>query len=84
MTAAIDNNVTVNAWELKDLLANMDTLNERLAHLITLASMTNADSDTDQLRAVISAIKDSLHDIKIVTGHDQDRLAELINESLTA
>lgn len=76
--------VTVNAWELKDLLANMDTLNERLAHLSTLASMTNADSNPDQLRAVISAMSDSLYDIRIVAGHDKERLAELINEPATA
>lgn len=76
--------VTVNAWELKDLLANMETLNERLAHLSTLAGMTNADSRPDQLSAVLSAMSDSLHDIRIIAGHDKERLAEIISESLPA
>ena len=84
MNETYETETVVNKWNLEDILTNMDTLNERLAHLSTLAYMVNGDSSNDQLRAVISAIKDSLHDIRIVTGHDQDRLAELISESLPA
>ncbi|CAM3946431.1 hypothetical protein PSAR109036_00980 [Psychrobacter arenosus] len=84
MNETYETEILVNKWNLEDILTNMDTLNERLAHLSTLASMTNADSNPDQLRAVISAMSDSLYDIRIVAGHDKERLAEIISESLPA
>jgi|26BtaG_2_1085354.scaffolds.fasta_scaffold54606_2 hypothetical protein len=84
MSETYETEIVVNKWNLEDILTNMDTLNERLAHLSTLASMTNADSNSEQLRAVISAISDSLYNIRIVAGHDKERLAELIDESATA
>ena len=72
------NTLTVDTWEAKDILTNMATLNERLEHLTTIASLATSESTNSQLQAILQLMKDSLNDMRIVAEHDHERMAELI------
>ena len=72
------NTLTVDTWEAKDILTNMATLNERLEHLTTVASLATSESTNSQLQAILQLMKDSLNDMRIVAEHDHERMAELI------
>ena len=75
------NTLTVDTWEAKDILTNMATLNERLEHLTTVASLATSESTNSQLQAILQLMKDSLNDMRIVAEHDHERMAELITNA---
>lgn len=71
-------NITLNKWNLEDLLTNKRDHNKQLAYISTAINLVNDDSDIEQMKAILSLLQNTIYDMRTVSENDADRLAEMI------